>query len=135
MSTPKGDTSARSPLIRLMDWWHQTRQRWARLHELEQLDAGELRHLAEDVGVSADDLVCLARQPDGAALLIEKRLAMLSLDLDEIRKLSPLLLRDLQRTCALCEEKARCADDMAEAPLDPGWKSYCPNSGSLRTLT
>jgi uncharacterized protein YjiS (DUF1127 family) len=135
VSTSKEGSSQHSPLVRLMDWWHEARQRWARLHELDQLDAGELSHLAEDVGVSPDDLVRLARQPDAPALLIEKRLAMLSLDPEEIRKLSPLLLRDLYRTCALCSEKARCADDMAEAPLDPGWKSYCPNSGTLRTLT
>jgi hypothetical protein len=135
MSTSKDGSSEQSPLVLLMDWWHEVRQRWARLHELDHLDAGELSHIAGDIGISSDDLVRLARQPDGAALLIEKRLAMLNLDPEEIRKLSPLLLRDLYRTCALCTEKARCADDMAEALLDPGWKSYCPNSETLRSLT
>ncbi len=119
----------------VLDWWQEARQRWTRLHELDQFSPAEIEHLAADVGLDRTDFLQIARQPNGGALLIEKRLSALHLDPEDIRKLSPLLLRDLQRTCAMCSEKSRCADDMASDPLAAGWESYCPNSGTLRTLT
>ena len=135
MSTPKHEPSQQTALTRVMDWWQDARHHWARLHELDQIDPNELSRIAADVGISTDSLVRLARQPDGASLLIEKRMAALELDPEDVRKLSPLILRDLQRTCALCSDKGRCADDMALDPLAPGWESYCPNSSTLRGLT
>ena len=128
---PPGGTS----FSRAMDWWHAARDRWMRLHELDRIGAEERQRIASDVGLTEADLVRIAREPGGTTLLIEKRLAALHLDPDDIRKLSPLLYRDLQRTCALCSEKSRCADDMATDPLAPGWDSYCPNSGTLKALT
>jgi hypothetical protein len=132
-TTPQ--TPESSPLARVLSWWNDARMHWSRLHELEHLDPAELNRIAADVGLSSNELTRLAAQPDGVPLLIEKRLAALSLSSDDIKKLSPLILRDLQRTCALCEEKGRCANDMAADPLAPGWESYCPNSGTLRSLT
>ena len=124
---------SRSALV--SDWWNDARKHWSRLQELQHIDPSELNRIAADVGLSLDELTRLAAQPDGMPLLIEKRLAALKLDPDEIRQLSPLVLRDLQRTCALCEQKHRCADDIADDPLAPGWESYCPNSGTLRILS
>jgi hypothetical protein len=134
MSFNEKNSKEGSLLVGVLDWWHGARQRWARLHELDQFSPAEIEHLAADVGLDSADFLHIARQPNGDALLIEKRLAALHLDSDQIRKLSPLLLRDLQRTCAMCSEKRRCADDIAETPSATGWESYCPNSSTLRTL-
>jgi hypothetical protein len=123
-----------SPWARVLNWWNDARRHWSRLHELEHLDPTERDRIAADVGLSSSELMRLAAQPDGVPLLIEKRLAALNLAPEDIKILSPLILRDLQRTCALCEEKGRCADDMATDPLAHGWDSYCPNSGTLRSL-
>ena len=90
--------------------------------------------MAAEVGVSSDEFLRTARQPNGLLRLLNQRLAALGLDPEEIRKLSPLLLGELRRTCALCAEKERCADDMAEDANPPGWESYCPNAGTLRHL-
>jgi len=43
-------------------------------------------------------------------------------------------MRDLQRTCACCNEKGVCEKDLEERPDDPAWKSYCPNAVTLETL-
>ena len=131
----RDDASRQSVLGRTLDWWHEARERWARLRELRDLAPEEIERVALDVGLTPAELLRVAARPDGTLELLDRRLAALQLDADEIRKLSPLLLRDLQRTCALCSERQRCADDMAEAgPLAPGWESYCPNAGTLRTL-
>ena len=129
------ESDGRSALGRTLDWWHETRERWAQLAELRDLPPAELERVAADVGVSAAELMELSTRPEGTQGLLERRLAALHLDPEEIRKLSPMLLRDLQRTCGGCTERQRCRDDMAVSPLAPGWESYCPNSGTLRTLS
>lgn len=124
-----------SPFGRVLDWWHETRDRWARLAELSELPGHELDRIAADVGVGAPELLAATSRPGGTQGLLEKRLAALHLDPEDIRKLSPMLLRDLEHTCSRCSERQRCIDDMKISPLAQGWESYCPNSGTLRTLT
>ena len=133
MSAPDA-TDTRSPIARALDWWHETRERWARLAELRELSSEQLQQVAADVGVSPAELLELSARGNGTQDLLERRLEALHLDPEEIRKLSPMLLRDLQRTCSRCSERQRCKDDMALSPLAPGWDSYCPNAGTLRTL-
>ena len=125
----------RSALDRVLEWWISTRDRWARMDELRRLPPEELERVAGDFGVSSAELLAASARPDGTEGLLERRLAALGLSPDEIWRISPMLLRDLQRTCANCAERERCKDDMEISPLAPGWESYCPNSGTLRTLT
>jgi hypothetical protein len=125
---------SQSTISRFVEWWSNTRERWARLSELRDLPQGELDRVACDMGVSTNDLLEVASHPEGTMGLLERRLAALDLTEEEIRELSPMLLRDLQRTCTTCSDRQRCIDDMQEDPLAPGWESYCPNSGTLRTL-
>lgn len=129
------EASGKSPLGRMLDWWSETRERWARIAELQELPSNELARVAADFGVSSAELLEVSRHPEGTQGLLERRLAALELDPEEIRRISPMLLRDLQRTCAMCSEKQRCKDDMAVSPVLPGWESYCPNAGTLRTLS
>src|SRR5687768_4150535 len=72
---------------------------------------------------------------DNWQALLERRLASLHLNPEEIRKISPLLLADLQRTCAHCSDKKRCLHDFKVSANPEGWESYCPNAGTLKTLT
>ena len=44
------------------------------------------------------------------------------------------VMRDLQKTCACCNEKGVCEKDLAKHPDDPGWKDYCPNAVTLESL-
>lgn len=123
-----------STMSRVLDWWIATRDRWARMAELHALPPEELQRVASDFGVSTSELLEASGRSDRTQGLLEKRLAALNLDPEEIWKLSPMLLRDLQRTCSSCSERQRCTDDMELSALAPGWESYCPNSGTLRTL-
>lgn len=117
------------------DWWHGAHACWAQLHELDHLVPDKIDRMARDVGISSENFLRVMKQPGGLTYLLGQRLAALKLDAEDIRNLSPLLLADLQRTCACCTEKDRCADDMAVDPNALGWESYCPNSGTLRTLS
>ena len=135
MQDPDPSNSHPSVLGRVLDWWGNSRVRWARLQEIDLLNPDEIAWMAEDIGLASDEFLHVVRQPSGIAGLLERRLAALELDPEDIRKLSPLLLLDLQWTCACCTEKKRCAGDFAEDPNPPDWESYCPNADRLRTLT
>jgi len=135
MQNPDPHRHRQSSLQRLYAWWWgSSRRHWAGLEDIDQLRPAEIAVMAAEVGVSSDEFLRTARQPNGLLRLLNQRLAALGLDPEEIRKLSPLLLGELRRTCALCAEKQRCADDTAEESNPPGWESYCPNAGTLRHL-
>ena len=44
-------------------------------------------------------------------------------------------MRDLQKTCACCNEKGVCEKDLVKRPDGSVWKSYCPNAVTLDLLT
>jgi hypothetical protein len=52
----------------------------------------------------------------------------------DIERLAQGLMRDLERTCACCNDKGACKQDLAKRPDDPAWNDYCPNTISLESI-
>jgi hypothetical protein len=73
------------------------------------------------------------RRPDAAHNLYE-RIRALGLSKADVDAAAHGALRDVQRTCACCNEKGVCEKDLAKHPNDPIWKSYCPNAVTLEAL-
>jgi hypothetical protein len=51
--------------------------------------------------------------------------------------LEPALFADLQKVCASCPSRQRCARDLAMHFDDAtwsGWRDYCPNAAKLDML-
>jgi hypothetical protein len=94
----------------------------------------EVEQIANDLGISLAELNSLARSDAKGADLLISRMAALDLDCQEVARLVPETLHDLQRLCTLCKRRKRCARDLAHAPLDPRWKDYCPNVATLLAL-
>jgi hypothetical protein len=94
----------------------------------------EVEQIANDLGVSSAELYSLARSDTKGADLLKSRMTALDLDCQEVARLAPETLHDLQRLCSLCNRRKRCARDLARAPLDPCWKDYCPNVVTLSAL-
>jgi hypothetical protein len=114
-------------LSRVRDWWR-------RHNELGSIDPKELERVAGELGMSTgtlEDLV--ARGPDAVAHLY-KRLDALGLSQTDVERAAQGVLRDLQRTCACCDEKGRCEKDLRKDPAGAVWKDYCPNAATLDTL-
>jgi hypothetical protein len=115
-------------LTRVRDWWR-------RQDELSGVDPKELGRVAADLGMSTNALKDLAaRGPDAANLLYE-RMHALGISRADVDSAANGLMRDLQRTCACCNEKGTCEKDLSKRPDDPVWKSYCPNAVTLDSLT
>jgi hypothetical protein len=104
----------------------------AAVHELAGCDALEVARVAQDLGVSVDDLRTLASQDKTAAVLLYRRLEALRLDPTSI---DPALMRDLQRCCSNCNSKQLCAHELEDKPKAASWPKYCPNEETIAYLT
>jgi hypothetical protein len=109
----------------------RVREWWRKQGELSAVSHKEVGLVAADLGISTNTLGdIIARGPDAANLVHE---GMQGLDIS--KRDAKGVMRDLQRTCACCNEKNVCEWDLAERPDDPEWKSYCPNAVTLDSLT
>ena len=114
-------------LVRLQAWWR-------RQNELGSLDAKELERIGAELGMSTSALEDLAARGPHAARLLYERMQALGMSRGELEHAAQGFLRDLQRTCACCNQKGVCERDLVEQPDDPAWKSYCPNATTLEAL-
>ena len=97
-------------LGRLRDWWR-------RQEELRALDDKEIGRVAADLRMSTNALRDLvARGPDAAHLLYE-RMRALGISEADVRQAADGVMRDLQRTCAVCSEKGVCEWDLGNARM------------------
>ena len=71
--------------------------------------------------------------PDAADLLL-RRMTALDLDRNEIARIEPQTVQDMQRVCIMCEHHRRCAQDFARDSANDAWKEYCPNAATLIAL-
>ena len=120
-------TTVDTLLGHLRDWWRAR-------NELASIDQHELGRIAGELGMTTKDLKDLAaRGPDSANLLYE-RMHALGISRADVERAAHNLMRDLERTCACCNEKGICEKDLSKRPDDPGWKHYCPNAITLESL-
>ena len=121
-------TAVETLLARVRDWWRAQ-------NELAGINPDELARVAGDLGMSTGVLKGLvARGPDAANLLYE-RMHALGISKADVDHAAQGVMRDLQKTCACCNEKGICEKDLEERPDDPVWKNYCPNAVTLESLT
>jgi len=119
-------------------WWRRRRRARSTVAEFESWGRADFERMAQDIGVSASDLrLLLSCGPDEADLL-QRRMAILQLDSGELARAEPATLRDLQKLCAMCRSRRRCARDLARECDDPAWRNwqdYCPNAATLNMLS
>jgi len=124
----EGHGAVEALLTRVRDWWR-------RHSELTYLSEKELGRVASELGTSANALEDLIERGPDAAHHLYERMQALGLTKADVDAAAHGVMRDLQRTCACCNEKEVCEKDLAKRPGDPVWKSYCPNAFTLEPLT
>jgi hypothetical protein len=110
------------------------REWWRRGDELSQFDRAELERIAGDLGMTAHDLEDLTARGPRAADLLYERMQAIGIGRVDVERIAFGLMRDLEKTCARCEQKKVCENDLTERPSDPAWKEYCPNAVSLESV-
>lgn len=104
------------------------------LKEMRELDRYNFDRIASDLRVSPGELEQLVRNGPHAADELPKMLEQLGIDEERLGRTQPLLLRDLERVCALCPDKARCHRDLAAGSAAEHFHEYCLNADTLETL-
>lgn len=132
MSALADQEDSRSMLQAIWRWFSPLSEMGTQ--ELSHLSKNEIDHIAADLGISPSELYRLVRSDSRSAELLKARMAALNLDCKEVAQLMPETLHDLQRLCTLCNRHKRCARDLGSDPLNPKWKNYCPNVGTLMAI-
>lgn len=104
------------------------------LNEMRQLDRTDFDRIASDLRVSPDDLEELVRLGEHSSDEMPKMLEQLGIDEERLGKAHPLLLRDMERVCALCRHKSECDRDLVAGTAAEHYQGYCPNAPTIETL-
>ena len=131
MSTESRPYPVVQDLIESFAGWLKYRRE---LSEIRQLDRTDFNRIASDLRVSPDDLEELARHGHHAADELPKMLAQLGISEEQLGRAQPLLLRDMERVCALCNHKPQCDCDLVSGTAAENYQGYCPNASTLETL-
>jgi hypothetical protein len=112
-------------------------RRWCDHRELTKFveaNPREAGRLARDLGLETTTLMKIAARSSGPPVLLNRRLKLLGFDPKQLKDREPAAVRDLERCCALCGSRTRCARDLATRPESTAWKDYCPNQHTLTAL-
>jgi uncharacterized protein YjiS (DUF1127 family) len=104
------------------------------LRELREIDAANFGQIASDLRMSSADLEALVRQGPHAADELPKMLAALGIDQDDLARTEPLVLRDMERVCAVCIHKRQCDRDLAAGTAVEHYEDYCANAPTIDGL-
>ena len=112
------------------DWLKHRRE----LSEIRQLDTSTFDCIASELRVSPADLEALVRQGPRAADELPKMLKALGIDENDLARTEPLVLRDMQRVCALCHHKRQCDRELVGGTAAEHYDGYCPNAPTIDGL-
>ena len=113
------------------DWLKHRRE----LSEIRQMDRSDFDRIATDLRVSPTDLDELVRQGPHAADELPKLLKALGIDEADLARTQPLVLRDMERVCALCQNKRQCDRDLAAGTSAEHYEGYCLNAPTIELLS
>jgi hypothetical protein len=112
------------------DWLRHRRE----LSEMRRLDRTEFDRIASDLRVSPSDLEELVRQGPHAADELPKLLKALGIEESDLASVHPLVLRDMERICAICQQKGQCDRDLEAGTSAEHYQGYCPNAAAIEQL-
>ena len=112
------------------DWLKHRRE----LNEIRQLDRAEFDRIAADLEISSGDLDELVRRGLHAADELPVLLKALGIDEAKLENTHPLVLRDMERVCALCTHKVECDADLISGGAATHYRDYCPNASTIEEL-
>ena len=112
------------------DWLKHRRE----MNELRDLSTSEFDRIASELRVSPGDLTELVRQGSHAADELPQMLNALGIDEEALTRTQPLVLRDMERVCALCHQKGECVRNFAAGTAAEHYEEYCPNAPTIDVL-
>jgi transcriptional regulator with XRE-family HTH domain len=112
------------------DWLKRRRE----LNEMRQMDRSDFDRIAGDLRVTPDDLNELVRQGPHSADELPKMLKALGINEASLARAQPLVLRDMERVCAMCNHKRQCDRDLIAGTAAEHYEDYCLNAPTINEL-
>jgi len=112
------------------DWLKHRRE----LNEIRRMNRTDFDAIARDLRVSPDDLDRLVQVGPHGTDELPEMLKALGIDVEDLERTEPLLVRDMRRVCAMCRDKAQCHSDFAAGTAAEHYQEYCPNAPTIDTL-
>ncbi len=112
------------------DWLKHRRE----VTEMCQFDGAEFGRIAHDLGITSADLDELVRQGPHKIEELPYLLKTLGIDEHALARAQPLVMRDMERVCALCRHKGECDHDIADGTLAQHYEAYCGNAATIDAL-
>ena len=104
------------------------------IRELRGLDSGEFASIARELSVTPAELDTFVRQGPHSADELPKLFKALGIDPEALARTEPLVLRDMARVCAACQQKARCSRDLDAGMSAQHYDEYCLNASTVDAL-
>jgi len=104
------------------------------LNEIRQMNREDFERIAMDLQISPGDLDQMVRHGAHAADEMPAMLKALGIDEAALARSMPLVLRDMERVCAMCKDKPRCHRDLAAGTADAHYEEYCLNAPTIDRL-
>jgi hypothetical protein len=111
--------------------WLKHRQE---IREIRDLDHAALANIAHELCITPADLDALVRQGAHAVDELPKLLTALGIDEKALSRTEPLVLRDMARVCASCQQKHRCDRDLDAGTSAQHYEEYCLNASTIDSL-
>jgi len=125
---------ARSRAERLMNTFSCWLKHRRELSEMRQLNGTEFDRIANDLRLSPADLDELVRHGPHAADELPRLLEALGTSAQDLARIEPMVVHDMERVCALCGHKRQCERDLASGTSAERYPEYCLNAPTIADL-
>ena len=112
------------------DWLKHRRE----LSEMRQLNVTDFCRIANDLRLSPTDLEELVLHGPHTADELPRLLEALGISAQDLARVEPMVVRDMERVCALCGHKRRCDRDLASGASAEHYQEYCLNAPTIAQL-
>ena len=111
--------------------WHALRHRLHRNATFSAPNDNEVKRMALEFGLTVRELNDMIAEGPDAARQLYLRLADEKISVDSVGLEA---LRDMQRCCGHCDQKALCDHELEDKPKSASWPKYCPNELTIAAL-
>lgn len=124
----------RQSLTQILSWFAKSFEASSEADILAAMDEKDVIALAEDCGISTDQLLALVKAGPHGADEMPQMMRVLNIDPAEVEFRMRKLFRHMQTACAACGAKDRCRRDLVHAVADQSFMEYCGNAETLNAL-
>jgi hypothetical protein len=118
----------------IADFLTRSIHRYKAAQELRNIGPGEVSAIARDLGISQTELKLVARRDAGFPTRLKSMLSLLKIDGRALQETNPILMRDMQKVCAFCQNTHRCSRELRAGSAAAHFPDYCQNSANFDAI-